>query len=265
MTPLIFDIMLRFRVHPIAVVCDIEKAFLSISIAPEHRDFLRFLWVDDPFNKTPTTQQLRFARVVFGVTSSPFILHATLRHHLNKYLHEDPKFVEEVLRSLYVDDYASGAESVSHALELSKKIKCRLASGGFNMRKWVSISTKLTKLFQTDPKLSETSTYQSLQPLTTEEDEGDTQSILGNHADPATQVLGQAWDTSSDKLLINLSKVIAGVDPCVATKRVVLSVAAKFYVPVGLISPTVFQLKRFFQELCRKNMNWVYSLSEDLC
>jgi hypothetical protein len=41
--PLLFDILLRFRLHRIALVADIEKAFLNISISEEDRDFLRFL------------------------------------------------------------------------------------------------------------------------------------------------------------------------------------------------------------------------------
>ena len=39
--------MLRFRVHKVAVAADIEKAFLMIAVAPEDRDVLRFLWVDN--------------------------------------------------------------------------------------------------------------------------------------------------------------------------------------------------------------------------
>ena len=37
LTPLIFNILTRFRVHPVAVTADIEKAFLNIAISPEHR------------------------------------------------------------------------------------------------------------------------------------------------------------------------------------------------------------------------------------
>ncbi|XP_035204567.1 uncharacterized protein LOC118179501 [Stegodyphus dumicola] len=36
------DILDRFRIHPIGLSSDIEKAFLMLSIAPQHRDFLRF-------------------------------------------------------------------------------------------------------------------------------------------------------------------------------------------------------------------------------
>ena len=222
LTPLIFDILLRFRVHPIAIVADIEKAFLNIAIAPKHRDVLRFLWVDDPFSKTPITQLLRFTQVVFGVTSSPFILNATLRDHVNRYLAEDPEFVQELLRSLYVDDYASGSESVSSALELSRKIKHRLATGGFNMRKWLTNSTELMEVFQTDPEFVESSQNPQSRSPTAEEDQGDTQSVLGDKVDVYPQILGQAWDTRTDKFVIDLDKVIADIDPNVVTKRMVL-------------------------------------------
>ena len=52
--------------------------------------------------------ELRFARVVFGVNSSPFILNATITRHLNKCLPVDCALARELLKSLYVDDYVSG-------------------------------------------------------------------------------------------------------------------------------------------------------------
>ena len=38
----ITDILFRFRLYPVALVADIERAFLMISIAEEDRDVLRF-------------------------------------------------------------------------------------------------------------------------------------------------------------------------------------------------------------------------------
>ncbi|GFX25755.1 DUF1758 domain-containing protein [Trichonephila clavipes] len=39
---LIPDILDRFRMYPIGISADIEKAFLMLSVAPKDRDFLRF-------------------------------------------------------------------------------------------------------------------------------------------------------------------------------------------------------------------------------
>ena len=51
MTPLLYDILIRFRYYPVALTADIEKPFLQISVANEDLDFLRFLWVENVFNR----------------------------------------------------------------------------------------------------------------------------------------------------------------------------------------------------------------------
>ena len=45
--PSLFDILVKFRCHPVALTADIEKAFLQIQVKQVDRDKLRFLWVDD--------------------------------------------------------------------------------------------------------------------------------------------------------------------------------------------------------------------------
>ena len=46
--PKLFDILIHFRWHSVALTADIEKAFLMVEIAPSDRDMLCFLWVKDP-------------------------------------------------------------------------------------------------------------------------------------------------------------------------------------------------------------------------
>lgn len=66
---LIMEILLRFRVHRVAVIADIEKSFLMISIDPKDRNALRFLWVKNQDQQPPDICAHRFTRVVFGVAS----------------------------------------------------------------------------------------------------------------------------------------------------------------------------------------------------
>ncbi|GFV04826.1 putative RNA-directed DNA polymerase from transposon X-element [Trichonephila clavipes] len=74
---LIPDIVNRFMLYPIGISSDIEKAFLRLSIIPEHRDYLRF------FHPTvKKTKIYRHCRVVFGICSSPFQLSACIDHLL---------------------------------------------------------------------------------------------------------------------------------------------------------------------------------------
>ena len=81
LTPLLYDILLRFRSYPIALSADIEKAFFQISIAQQERDYLRFQWFDDITAKTPSIVKYGFTRVPFGLNSSPFVLNGTLEKH----------------------------------------------------------------------------------------------------------------------------------------------------------------------------------------
>ena len=68
--PKIVDILIRFRFHKVALVSDVEKAFHQVLIAPNDRDVLRFLWIDNPVLPQPRVTVYRFARAVFGVTQA---------------------------------------------------------------------------------------------------------------------------------------------------------------------------------------------------
>ena len=107
----IFDILLRFRLNEIGILADIKQAFLNVRIHPDHKDFLRFLWRD----LSSIEQEIivyRFTRVVFGLTSSPFLLNGTIRHHLQQYENNDKEFVDKFLSDLYDDDTTSGCSTV---------------------------------------------------------------------------------------------------------------------------------------------------------
>ena len=80
----ILDIIVRFCTYRIVLAADVEKAFLMISVHSKDRDALRFLWVDDVEKASLVVRKLRFTRVVFGVSASPFLLNATINHHLQK-------------------------------------------------------------------------------------------------------------------------------------------------------------------------------------
>ena len=63
---------------------DIKQTILNVVIRDEDRNYLRFLWYNDPFSTEPNIIILRFARVVFDIISSPFLLNATIKYHLER-------------------------------------------------------------------------------------------------------------------------------------------------------------------------------------
>ena len=129
------DVLMRFRYHRVALAADIVKAFLVVRMKEADQDVLRSLWIDDPDNEHPNIVVKHLNRVLFGVTSSPFLLNTTIRHQVTKYEAYHPQFVSDFLVSLYVDDLKRGKDSVPEALELYKKARSRMKKAGFNLRK----------------------------------------------------------------------------------------------------------------------------------
>ena len=76
------------------------------------RNLVRFLWVDDIHKENPSIVEYRFTRLAFGLTCSLFLINATVRHHLTKYIDlEEIKHVIEFLiytskiRQLHLTSY----------------------------------------------------------------------------------------------------------------------------------------------------------------
>ena len=81
---LLADVLMRFRLHKVVFMADIKQAFLRVGVKEGDRDFLRFLWVQDISADDPVIEAYRFTTLVFGLTCSPLLLNATLKHHLDE-------------------------------------------------------------------------------------------------------------------------------------------------------------------------------------
>jgi len=191
----IMDILLRFRVHKVVMVADIEKAFLMVSVREEDRDVLRFLWVKDLEAASPEISVLRFTRVVFGVSASPFLLNATIRHHMEQYSTKHPEVVSVFMKSIYVDDVSYGVDDDNSAFELYMKSKEILAEGGFNLHKFVTNSSSLSSRVGSLEQEANAA-VEVFSPKVIEEDKGYTRDILGDkkHTDGEQKILGVWWN-----------------------------------------------------------------------
>ena len=79
---LILYLLIRFRSYKVALIADLEKAFRMIAVDEKDRYVLPFIWVDDMAKEEPELRVYWFTRVVFGVSSSPFLFNATVKYHL---------------------------------------------------------------------------------------------------------------------------------------------------------------------------------------
>ena len=84
-------ILIHFRQHCFGFSADIERAFLHVHLDETDRDTTRFLWLSDPTDENSPFVTYRFQVVLFGTTSSPFMLHTALTFHQHRTSHWYPR------------------------------------------------------------------------------------------------------------------------------------------------------------------------------
>ena len=126
---------------PIALAGDIKKTFLQVRIQGEDRDALRFHWIKDI--QTEEVDNLRFSRVIFCLTRSPFLLGGTVEQHLASYGNQARELIEEIRRSLYVDDLIIGSYNSDEVKNCKTKAAEFFREAGFELHKWHSKDRQL--------------------------------------------------------------------------------------------------------------------------
>ena len=216
-------LLLRFRTNKIALVADIEKAFLQIALQETERDVTRFLWLKNP--KKPVTEDniqiYRFSRVPFGVIASPFLLSGSIQHHLKDI---GTKTALKISKELYVDNLVSGEATPTKAVKEYQESKEIFKDISMNLREWASNSQYVMKQIP-------------------EEDHAKGDKI---------RVLGLNWKIRKDTLNI-VHKDQTASEP---TKRHILKTTAGVFDPLGLFTPVTLQSKLLLRELWEDNKGW---------
>ena len=97
------DILFRLiSVHRVTVSANTEKVLVMASVVRKDCNVLYFLWVKDAFANQLDIIDMKFTLVVFGVASSPLVLNATTRYHLEEYELTPSDLLKKVCRSKYV-------------------------------------------------------------------------------------------------------------------------------------------------------------------
>ena len=225
-------IILRFRLHPVGICTDIEKAFLHIQLHEDDRDYTRFLWLSDPQNPDSKFVTYRFRVVLFGAVCSPFMLNAALHCHLAQ---NSSPTAQKMLANLYVDNIISGCISESEAISYYNEARSVMSGAHLNLRSWASNSSQLMDQANRD-KVADTNN--------------------------PVNVLGLQWNTRSDTLSLASKSSIPSITSLI-TKREVLKESSKVFDPLGLLSPVTIQAKCFMQSLWQRNIDWDEPLSEE--
>lgn len=260
LSPLLYDILIRFREKRVALVGDIAKAFLNVEVKLSDRDCLRFLWVNNVESEHVDPVVYRFCRVVFGVNCSPFLLNATLQYHLDTFIELDPEFVRVMKRSFYVDDLVTGDKTTQDASELHDKAKTRLALGGFKLRKWLTNSEELREKIRQCELRDEPNVNNEMKSA----DESYAKEMLGRKEGTTNEkVLGLSWNCNEDLFIFEFLALAKRADGLPITKRSILKIAAGMYDPLGIVSPILVSVKVLFQELCSNKVEWDEELKDE--
>lgn len=176
---------------------------------------------------------LRFTRVVFGLPPSPFLLNGVIQQHLETLEARYPKSIQEIRKSLYVDDLISGAPTTEESKELKRDAIEIFDDVKFKLHKWHSNVSEL----ESDSAESE---------LTFAKQQLERHSTSAN-----SKLLGLPWDKANDSLCVVFPTI-----PAVLTKRGILAYLAKVYDPLGLVSPVLLEGKLIYRDICEAKVRW---------
>ena len=146
-------VLLEFRARPVACQADIKAAFHQVGVKEADRQYLQFLWQQ---------QVLRFKRVPFGLSCSPFMLLKTISMHLDRHMTTDRKLCEKIQGGIYMDDICISFSSHDEAMEGMSKTKEIFQGANMELHKMrVTVDSS-----------------------------------------PEAKVLGMTWDTATDRLAV---------------------------------------------------------------
>ena len=136
-------------------------------------------------NEHSPLETLRFTRVLFGRTCSPFLLGGVLECHLGAWEPKMPELVAELCKNLYVDDMLSAGVTVKQAQHRKEHAIEIFDDAGFTLHKWhsnVPILEGETENKDTDLLFTKKQLQQS--------------------GESKTSLIGLGWDKGKDELKV---------------------------------------------------------------
>ncbi|UYV84916.1 hypothetical protein LAZ67_X003999, partial [Cordylochernes scorpioides] len=195
----------------------------TIQVREEDREFLRFLW----WKKDQKTLKFyRHYRVVFGLTSSPFLLAATIKYHLSLPQFQDNRCAELLARSFYVDNCILSLSSTHDVKIFIKESSDIMMQAKFELRDWM----------WNEPGITE--------------------------QDPAS-ILGMKWHLQTDTIAINVQSLKNIDEEKSITKRSILSACHRIFDPIQFTCPATIKIKKMVQDAWKENKSWDEPLNED--
>ena len=228
LTPNILKVLMRLRIKKFLMCADVSKAFPRVLLRLLDRNFTCFFARSNWEDENSPVECWRFKVVMFGSSSSPFLLNATILH-----LFENTVTLDKLI-DCYVDNLFFGintAEELMNAMQQAIEV---FDHASMPLREWASNSKDMNKIFQ---------------------DKG-----IFTKADKHMKTLGYIWEFSDDKWLLSQVTFENGK----VTKRSILSFISSLFDPLGLVNPVLVSARVLVQQCWELGIQWDAELPEDL-
>ena len=234
----LFNVLLRFRKHPVAIVCDIEEMYLQINLKENDKQFHRFLW------RTDNSQQpdiYEFNRLVFGENCSPFLAQYVSQENARLYANEYPLAAETILNSTYMDDSMDSVMNNEQAIDLYHQLSDVWGKAAMYARKWLSNSIEVLEEIPSQDRVKSVN--------------------LETGHFPLMKTLGVQWIASEDNFQFKSPDISYKSE---ISKRTVLQRIASIFDPIGFAAPYVIRGKMLLQEIWISGCDWDEPLDTEL-
>ena len=223
-------LLLKFCKHRYGITGDIEKAFLQLQIRKEDRDVMRFFFpqdINDPSSKMKT---FRYRVLMFGASSSPYLLAAVIQVHLEQ--HVKDRTMQESLKQIFFDNLIVSKLTETETITLYHEARRIFLDMGLSLRQWASNSQELTSIVKSDG--------------------------LGDESDKI-KLLGYYWDPIQDTISFKTEITVYHK----YTKRFVLKFGNQIMDLLGIILPVEMRFRTFLTKLWHEKYTWDQSFAHN--
>ncbi|XP_062556661.1 uncharacterized protein LOC134221484 [Armigeres subalbatus] len=240
----LLNILLRFRLHPVAVTGDIREMFHQVKIPQEDQQYQCFYWT----GKNRELEVYAMTVMTFGACCSPSSAQFAKNINAERFKSKYPAACEAITDSHYVDDMLLSVATEEEAIQVAKDVRHVHAQGCFEIRNWISNSRNVVEALQ--------------------EENVDEEKSLDLTTELATEkVLGMWWNTAADAFTYKIgwnryeAELLKGNRH--PTKREVLRVLMTIFDPLGLIAHFLADLKFLLQNIWRSSVTWDEEIGDE--
>lgn len=217
----ILKLLLAFRTNHYVLLADIRRAFLTIHLKSE-ADKNRFCFF---LKEGSFLRCFRYTTLIFGFTSSPFILGCILKLHAAKYPLDACR--QMMAEKFYVDNLVASVADRNDLFSLYSLVRERLQEGGFIIQSCNTNCETLRARMEKD-------------------------STLSTHGEQWEKVLGYRYSPLTEELFVPHTECDANA----SSKRSILSETAKVFDPLSLYLPVTIRSRILIRAMWKDGMGW---------